>query len=137
MINSFSRNWFLEAYYSLHNKHFSDESDNVKDKFEKCYKKYYYNYEIFLSEFGIPLEQFSHYLSYEKYCLICRLKYPINKDCFLYFYKDGKEITNDICEWCINSQQNCFKCKKELFQEPYEAIYIKEKNHFCKVCNKN
>ena len=138
MNNSFSIEWFLKAYFDLHNKYFSDESDDLKNKFRECYNKYDYNYEIFLFEFGIPLEQRLHYLSYEKYCIFCRLKYPIDTDCFLYFYKDGKEITNDICHCCISSilKKECFKCKEELGQGPYEAIYVKENNYFCKVCNK-
>lgn len=136
MYNSFNVDWFLQAYYVLHNKNFSDESDDIRDKFRRCYDQYYYNYEIFLSEFGIPIEQRLHYLSYEKYCLFCRLKYPIDREHFLYFYEDGREITNEICHWCTDSEKICFDCKKELGKEPYEAVYVKEKKFFCKVCNK-
>ena len=74
-------------------------------------------------------------------CVKCQKNMATDRDPFLTIINivTQKEISQDLCQVCIESITHCMKCNRK-YEEPWETVYLDIKNninygHSC--CKKN
>ncbi len=128
VIDSMDYQWFLSACVSL------NIEVPIQHRDEIWQLSLINNYPDFIQKItpimNLNQEQISTFLHYEKFCILCKIRYPTLKDPFMIIINHmNTDITYDLCSTCIDSIKQCKHCNI-MFTEPWEKIYITTGGHF-------
>ena len=145
----FNKEWFINTYNKINHPIKVNNLDNkFKEKFESLYRIHYLNFDGFLDDILLSINDIqskNDYLKEETKCIKCKCYYPYNLDSFIFIMlkvegknDDYTDITYKLCYNCIRNL-NIFKCKKcnNNNIEPYCQVYLQNMNdqYTCKKCH--